>query len=199
MASVLETLVGQFAGTPVQRLSQSLGTDDATAQKALGAALPLLVSALAKNASEPKGADALHRALAKDHDGSVLNDVGGFLNQPDTKTGDGILRHVLGDRRQAAEAGISQASGLDARGAATLLATLAPVVMGALGRQQRQQGLDTAALAQMLQGERQQAANAPGLSGLAGLLDADKDGQIVDDLAKLGGKMLGGLFGKRSG
>ncbi len=68
--------------------------------------------------------------------------------------------------------------------------------MGMLGRTQRQQGLDTSALSKMLQGEQQRAA-APALGGLAKLLDADGDGQVMDDLAKAGGSLLGGLFGKR--
>jgi hypothetical protein len=50
----------------------------------------------------------------------------------------------------------------------------------------------------MLQGEQKHvAASAPALGGLASLLDSDNDGQITDDLAKIGGKLLGGLFGKR--
>jgi hypothetical protein len=31
---------------------------------------------------------------------------------------------------------------------------------------------------------------------LGGLLDSDGDGQVADDLADLGGSLLGGLFGR---
>ncbi|MDH4046145.1 MAG: DUF937 domain-containing protein [Gemmatimonadota bacterium] len=198
MSNLLESLAAQLGGSSVQGLAKTIGADPATTQKALGAALPFLVSALAKNAATPQGAQALHQALAKDHDGSVLDNLGGFMSKPDTQAGDGILRHVLGDRRQMVEAGIGKASGLDGQGVSTLMATLAPVVMGMLGRTQRQQGLDTSALTQMLQGEQQRAA-APALGGLAKLLDADGDGQVMDDIAKMGGNLLGGLFGKRGG
>jgi hypothetical protein len=197
MTTMLDALAAQLGGSSVQNLARTIGADQATTQKALGAALPFLVSALAKNATTPQGAQALHQALSRDHDGSVLDDLAGSLASPNTQTGEGILRHVLGDRRQAVEAGIGKASGLDARGVSTMLAALAPVVMGMLGRTQRQQGLDTSALTQMLQGEQQRAA-APALGGLARLLDADGDGQVMDDLARMGGGLLSGLLKRKA-
>jgi len=198
MPTLLETLAGQLTGTRTAQMSQAIGADQAATQKALQAALPLLLAALAKNATNRQGAEALHQAVARDHDGSLLQNLDGYIARPDTQTGEGILRHVLGAKRPAVEAGISKASGLDAKGVATMMASLAPLVMGMLGQTQRQQNLDAPGLAQMLQGEqRQVAASAPGLGGLSRLLDSDNDGQITDDLAKLGGKLLGGLFDKR--
>ena len=198
MPTLLETLAGQLTGTRTAQMSQAIGADQAATQKALQAALPLLLAALAKNATNRQGAEALHQAVARDHDGSLLENLDGYIARPDTQTGDGILRHVLGAKRPAVEAGISKASGLDSKGVATMMASLAPLVMGMLGQTQRQQNLDAPGLAQMLQGEQQQvAASAPSLGGLARLLDSDNDGQITDDLAKIGGKLLGGLFGKR--
>ncbi len=198
MSTLLELLSGQLAGAPTERLSRTAGANQASMQKAIGAALPVLLGALAKNASRSDGAESLHRALAKDHDGSVLRDVAGFMDRPDTATGDGILRHVLGAKRPAVEAGISKASGMDTKGVATVMATLAPVVLGMLGQQQRQRNMDPRSLAQMLESEQRQAEkSAPGLGGLARLLDSDNDGQITDDLAKLGSNLLGGLFSRR--
>ncbi len=198
MSTLLETLAGQLTGTRAAQLSQTIGAKEPATQQAMMAALPLLLGALAKNAANRDGADALHRAVAKDHDGALLNNLDGYLGRPDTQTGDGILRHVLGAKRPAVEAGISKASGLDGTSVAKMMASLAPVVMGMLGQAQRQQNLDASGLAQLLQGEqRQVASSTPELGGLARLLDSDNDGQITDDLAKLGGKLLGGLFSKR--
>jgi hypothetical protein len=198
MPTLLETLAGQLAGARAGRMSQAIGADQDITQKAIGAALPLLLGALAKNAGNRDGADALHRAVAKDHDGSILQDLDGYVGRPDTQIGDGILRHVLGAKRPAVEAGISKASGLDAKGVATMMASLAPLLMGMLGQAQRKQNLDASGLARMLQVEQRQVVTSePALGGLARLLDSDNDGQITDDLAKMGGKLLGGLFGKR--
>ena len=74
---------------------------------------------------------------------------------------------------------------------------LAPLVMGMLGKNQRQQGLDIGGLTDLLGGERKAAQKrAPEAVDLIGsLLDSDGDGSVTDDLAKLGGNLLGGLFG----
>jgi hypothetical protein len=71
--------------------------------------------------------------------------------------------------------------------------------MGALGKTKRDRGLDAGGLAQLLMGEREEAGKkAPQAAGLLGsLLDSDGDGEVADDLAKIGGSLLGSLFGKR--
>jgi hypothetical protein len=199
MPSILEMLTQQLGSGTATDLSRRLGADEHQTSAAMSAALPVLLGALARNSAKPEGAAALHRALEKDHDGSVLDNLAGFLDKPDENTGNGILGHVLGNKRSAVEAGVSKASGLDAQGVTKMMTMLAPLVMGALGRTQRQQRLDPGALAGALGAERQQIEKqSPALGGLAGLLDADGDGQIVDDLVgKLGKGLLGSLFGRR--
>jgi hypothetical protein len=61
---------------------------------------------------------------------------------------------------------------------------LAPLVMGALGKAQRERGLDPGGLAGMLGGEQQRAADAaPGVMGMLGkFLDRDGDGSVLDDI-----------------
>ena len=78
-----------------------------------------------------------------------------------------------------------------------LLAMLAPLVMGALGQQQRQQGLDAGGLARTLAGARPQAAQqSPAMGMLTQLLDADGDGSGMDELAEKGLGMLSGFLKK---
>lgn len=187
-------LIGMLGSGELDKLGSQLGTDSTSTQKAVGAAVPLLLSALGKNAASPQGAEALLGALSRDHDGSVLDNVGSLLGSGALgKEGTAILGHVLGNKQGAVAAGIGQASGLTADTSGQLLAMLAPLVMGSLGKTQRQGGLDAEGLASMLGGQRKQA-NA-GLGGLAGLLDMDGDGDMTNDVMKLGSKLLGGLFG----
>ncbi len=194
MSSLIQSLAARLAGSSVSEISNKIGAEEGATQNAMSAALPLLFGALARNASKPDGADALHRALSKDHDGTVLNDVDGFLRSPDTAAGDGILRHALGANRAAAEAGIGKAAGLDTQKTSQLMSMLAPLVMGALGQKQREQGLDASALTGMLDGARQESEGSGGIGKLiGGLLDRDGDGSVADDIA---GKVLGGLFNR---
>lgn len=189
--SLLDMLQQRLGGDAVNQISRQLGTDPGTTQTAIAAALPMLVGALARNAQDPGKAGALANALGR-HDGSVLDDVAGYLGRGgDTGDGDGILGHVLGGRKETVQTGLGQASGLDPAKAGTLLAMLAPLVMGALGKAQREKGLDTGGLAGMLGGEQQRATDAaPGVMGmLTSLLDRDHDGSVMDDIGAMLGKL----------
>jgi len=198
MPSLIEMLTQQLGDQQnLGQLSRQLGTDQTATQNAIGAALPVLLTALARNSANRSGAKSLDRALGK-HDGSVLDNLGGFLESPDIDDGNGILRHVLGDRRQTVETGVSRASGLDMSMVAKLLPLLAPIVMGALGRQKREAGLKSRDLSELLGQERQQMEQASPAAGMLGqLLDQDGDGSVADDIAKLGTGLLGSLFRKR--
>ena len=72
MASLLDTLMGQLGGDPLRQMSRTLGTDEKTTQGAAGAALSTLIGGLARGASDQGGAQSLHAALAKDHDGLLV-------------------------------------------------------------------------------------------------------------------------------
>lgn len=197
-SSILEMLMESLSGEPTRQISRQVGGNEESVQKALGGALPVLLAALNRNAGSAGGAESLLDALGR-HDGGVLDDVGGFVSQGTTGEGDGILRHALGERRGTVEAGIGRMSGLESGTVSQILAMVAPLVMGALGRQQRQQGLDTSGLAGLLGQENQAVGRrAPEAMGLVGsLLDADGDGQVADDVMEIGGKLLGDLFGNK--
>jgi hypothetical protein len=188
-------LSGQLDEQAIKQISSKLGVDDQTAQQAVNAALPMLMGAVGRNAASEDGAQSLSNALQKDHhDGRILNDLPGAMSNPDTmKDGQAILGHLLGGKQANVETGIAKTTGLNAGSAGQLLSMLAPVVLGAVGQQQQQQGLDVGGLMGMLQGERQQSDDA--LSGLSQLLDMDGDGDITDDVLNLGSKLLGGFFG----
>ena len=190
--SLLDQLTQSLGPNALQQISQKLNTDQQTTGSAISAALPVLLGALASNAASSNGASALNNALAQ-HDGSALDDVEGAVQQGQNGLGDRILSHVLGNRQPAVTNGIGSATGLDASKVASLLAMLAPIVMGALGKAQRNGGLDAGGLASMLGQERQRInTNASGgLTGLMGMLDRNDDGSITDDVMGMAGRMFG--------
>lgn len=197
--SLLDMLQSQLAGAPAEQLGKQIGTDQAGAQKAIGAALPALMAALAGNAKRKDGASALSNALERDHDGGILDDLQGFLGKGDVSGGEGILKHALGGRRQAVETEVAKQTGLDMKAITGLLPMLAPLVMGALGRQKKEKGLDMGGMASMLSGEGKRAKEmAPGALGfLGGLLDDEGDGLDAGDIADAGKGLLGKLLGGR--
>jgi hypothetical protein len=183
----------QLGGGGLGQIAGMLGTDEDGASSALTTALGALTGALARNSSEPKGAAALDAALEKDHDGSIFDNLGGFLGDVASGPGAGILGHVLGRQQNAVSSEIGNQSGLNLSQVTGLLQTVAPLLMGALGKQKREQGLDAGGLAGLLAGEKAKVEESAsgGLSSLLGMIDA---GAAMGFLAKAA-SMLGGLFG----
>lgn len=191
MDAISQIITQQLAGSASRQIATRLGISEGTAQMAVQIAVPLILAGLARNAARPEGAQALHQAVANDHDGSILDNLMGYLGNPEGANGAGILGHVLGGQRGAIENNLAQDTGLDQGSAGSLMELVAPVVMGAVGRTQQQSGLDSSGLAQYLGEQQQQQAAAPGMMGMLGsLLDSNQDGNVTDDLARIAGNYL---------
>ena len=213
MSGILDLLNSDLGKTIISGVSTQSGQPQEKTSNLLTMALPVLMQAMKRNASTPQGAQGLMGALNDKHDGSILDNLGdlfgGGVNQDVMDDGGKILGHVLGGRQANVERALGTKSGMDAGSVAQILKVAAPILMGILGKQQRQQqvtdqnGLE-GLLGGMLKGNSPQQEQ----SFLESILDADGDGSIVDDVAGMvlgGGQkkksglagLLGGLFGKK--
>jgi len=192
MSGLLDGLMQQLDQGTMQQVSSELGTDQATASSAVATALPLLVAALARNASNPDGATALAGALDRDHDGTGLGDLTSLLSGAQGGVGQKMLGHILGGGQPAVAQSLGAATGLDSAKTTKLLMMLAPLVLAYPGRAKKEKGLDAGGLGTMLGGERDrlQAQGGGALGGLLSMLDRDKDGSVVDDVGGMVGKMF---------
>lgn len=192
----LEDLLGQQQGNQaVEQISQNLGANSSVVNSAIQMALPMILTGLAKNAQEPQGAQSLNNALEKDHDGGLLDSLMGYLGggipTPQEATrqtnGNGILEHIFGGRQTQVANEVSQQSGLNAGQVAQLLITLAPIVMGFLGKKKQQENLGADGLSNWLGGQQQQMQSSgnPMIDMASRILDKDGDGSAMDDLASM--------------
>lgn len=198
---LMNLLQGQVSDNLVNFLGEQAGVEDKekTAVATQGI-VSTLISALAKNASTPEGAQSLNNALERDHDGSILDNLIGTLSgnnqpqQPKALDGMGILSHLLGDKQNNAAQMIGQNSGLDSGKVMNLMTMLAPIVMGMLGKTKQQNGLDVGGIASLLMNTRNNQANQNPMMNIATqFLDRDGDGSMLDDVAG----MIGGFFKKK--
>jgi len=187
MNAITQIVTQQLGGSAARTIAQRFGISESTANTAIQMAVPLILTGLARNASQPQEAQNLHQAVATDHDGSIFDNVMGYLQNPQSANGAGILGHVFGSQQPAIENNLAQATGMDQGSAGGLLETLAPLVMGSLGKAQQQNGLDASGLSDLLNSQQQEAqANAPGaMNMLSSLLDQNKDGSSMDDLQRM--------------
>lgn len=211
MTNLMDILQSQLTDDVIGQLSKQLGgVEPSQTKAATSGILTTLLGALTQNASSTQGAEALSNALDRDHDGSILNQLNDVIQgnpqvaQQHSRAlnGAGILKHILGDRQDGAVDMISKMSGLEQGKTNNLMSILAPIIMGVLGKQKKEGGLDLAGIISMLSGSMAQtkAKNADNpLMGMIGkFLDADGDGKILDDIGAMVGKgLLKNLFGRR--
>jgi hypothetical protein len=192
MNAITQIITQKLGGSAAHTIAQRFGISETTANTAIQMAVPLIVTALARNASQPQEAQNLHQAISTDHDGSILDNLMGYLGNPQSANGAGILGHVFGNQRPVVENNLAQATGMDQSSAGGLLETLAPLVMGSLGKAQQENGLDPSGLSNFLNVQQQEAqATAPNaMSVLSSMLDQNKDGSSMDDLQRMAAKFF---------
>src|SRR5215470_16382744 len=83
MNAITQMITQRIAGGASGQLASRLGVSEGTAQTAVQMAVPLIVTALARNAAQPQGAQDLHDAVTRDHDGSILDNLSGYLSNPE--------------------------------------------------------------------------------------------------------------------
>ena len=192
----LEALLGLLQGQDLGNLASQVGGNEGEVKNGVMAALPAMLAALGKNAGTEKGAEELNNALEKKHDGSILDNLSGYLSDPDLKDGAGILNHLFGNQTSNVANAVSQSSGLDTNGSMKMLQMLAPILMGMLGQQKKQNNLDAKGLGNLTSMLASNFGSEAGTSGImetvTNLLDANKDGNVVDDIMGMVGKLFGG-------
>ena len=195
-SDILGSLMQQLGGGGISEIARSVGLSSSDVGNVLAGVVPVMMAGLNRNAASG-GAEGLLGALDRDHDGSILDDVMGYLGGGgDVAGGAGILGHILGGRQGSVEAAVSRSSGVDLASVAKIMAMVAPLIMGALGNMKRQQGFDASGLAAAL-GQEERAARQVSPSAVdmfARMLDSDGDGDPMDDIVKMGSGLLGSFF-----
>lgn len=163
------------------QIATRIGADPEQTRQAIALAVPTLLAGLRQQAAPGTG---LQQAVMQDHDGSILDDIAGYLQGsanlgPRTTDGEGILGHVLGSRQPQVQQALSSKSGLSMDSIAQLLPILAPIVMGMLGRQ-----------------ARTEAPAGGGLGDLGGILGGLLGGSTATTAGSGGlGDLLGSILG----
>lgn len=142
----------------LDQLGGRIGLSPQQTRQVVPMAVGALVSGLSHEASDPNRAAGLQEAIAEDHDGSVLDNLKGYMAAPHSEEGEGILGHVFGDQLEPVEKLAAEQAGVRTAQVAPIMSALAPVVLGAVGKAVSQQGLDMSKLGQLLGNEQKQAA-----------------------------------------
>lgn len=182
MADLQDFVNSLLAGGNLDAIANHVGESREDTGAGIAAVLPTLLGALAGNTSTPQGEQALAGALQRDHDGSLLDQVGGMLDGSvggRAANGAGILGHLFGGDSGQDEVVNTLAGKTNVSSALIrkLLPVLAPMLLSYLGKQMR--------------GGQQSQGSSAG-SGMGAQADSGASG------GPLGG-LLGGLLGQMMG
>lgn len=164
MAVNLVSLVAQFV-TPdmIAKIASYVGVDRGIAQKAVGGAIPALLAGLSDLSATPDGARQISNLTQRQADSldSLKGLVGGTDQKSLVESGQTMLSGLFGGGALDAIAqSIGRYAGIGEDSGKSLIGMLAPLVLGALGQQQRSAGLDATGLASLLGSQRDQIAAA---------------------------------------
>lgn len=200
--SLLDLLTGNTGNQVATQAENKFGVSKTQILALLAVAAPLVISYLRNKSQDSKEAEALNNALDKDHDGSILDDV----SQADARQNEGgsILSHVFGNDKSAVENNLSQNTGISIDKIGPILAMLAPVIMGYIGKEKQQNNVGAGGIGDLLGGilgnaQNQSQASSDPLSNILGSVLGGGASQSSGGLGDILGSVLGGGNNKQSG
>ncbi|RKI60661.1 DUF937 domain-containing protein [Corallococcus sp. AB049A] len=174
--NLIEAVGSQFMQKGLlQKISGSLGEDPQATTKALPGAIASVAAGVVDQGGNEAGA---HRLLTKLNEGGFTGPdaaprtggVGeGLLDEEER--GKGMLSGIFGNKLGGVTEGLTRFGGMSNPGSSTrLLSLVAPMLMGVLGKQVRDQRMGASGLMQLLNGQRNNIAAAlpAGLGGVLG-------------------------------
>lgn len=133
--SLLDLITGGTGNQVAEQAENKFGIQKNQVIALLAVAAPLVISYLRNKAKDDKEAEALNNALDRDHDGSILDNP----QQAEARQQEGgsILDHIFGGQKAQVENSLSQQTGISMDKIGPMLAMLAPVIMGYIGKQKQ--------------------------------------------------------------
>jgi hypothetical protein len=176
----------------VQQLASQFGLQPAQAEAAMTALLPMVTAGLQREVTSGNEAN-LAAALARGQHETYVDQPAVLADPATALAGESILGHTFGNKdvsRQVA-ANAAQKTGLDPALLQKMLPIVAAIAMGMLAKRAKTAGANTGAGA----GTPTGTGSTGGLGGILGsLLDRNRNGSVVDDLAG----MMGGAMRQRT-
>lgn len=199
MSKLMDMITQQLGGGMIDQLAKQVGGNSDGVKRAAATAVPMIIAALKRNSSSRQGAESLANALDKKHSsGGILDNLGSLLGGGSAQQDGGkILGHVFGGRQDNMASQLGKATGLGGKGAGDLMAMLAPMVMGALGKAKSQGNIGVSGLQDLLNQESKsiQKRQPKQMGLIEGMLDSDGDGDVdLSDILKKGSGLLSGFF-----
>lgn len=146
--SLIDLLTGNTSNQVASQAENKFGISKNQVIALLAVATPLVISYLRNKSKDAKEAEALNSALDKDHDGSILDNPQNVESRQ--SEGNSILDHIFGGNKASVENQLSQNTGISMDKIGPVLAMLAPIIMGYIGKEKQQNNVSAGGLGDLL-------------------------------------------------
>lgn len=214
---LLDLLTGNAGNQVAENAENKFGVSKNQIIALLAVAAPLVISYLRNKSQDSNEAESLNNALDRDHDGSILDNPSQVEERQ--QEGGSILDHIFGQQKNTVENSLSEQTGISMNKIGPILAMLAPLIMGYIGKEKQQSNTGAGGLGdllggilggaqnqvqqqdsnplndilgQVLGGGQQQASNNPLNDILGQVLGGGQQKQQQGGLGGLLGSILGG-------
>jgi OmpA-OmpF porin, OOP family len=185
--NLLDIIKSQIGGELIEKAANFVGEEGSVTKKALELIMPSILGGITQQAKEPINAEALlNNIKGGGHDGSIFDTVGNLLGggsatQGFLDSGESIVDGLFGNKTSGIVDWIAAFTGIKTGSASGLMNMIAPLVMGAIGKQVVGGNLGVSGLTSLLDGQSSiiQKALPAGLSSVLGLTDLAKGGPSV--------------------
>tara|TARA_R110000824_G_scaffold21502_11_gene80160 strand:- start:2071 stop:2649 length:579 start_codon:yes stop_codon:yes gene_type:complete len=176
-------------------MAKELGINESVAEAGAAALLPAILGGFKKTTqAQPSGLDGLGGLLGQLGGGGLLDSVLGTQPTPVSK-GNEVLGQIFGSKEvsRTVAAGAEQQTGISSDLLKKMLPVVAMMVAGYMAKQSGDSagnGGGIGGLIGGLLGGGNNASSGGGLGGLGSLLDLNGDGNPLDDIIGMAGKLI---------
>ncbi|TDQ77181.1 DUF937 domain-containing protein [Sphingobacterium yanglingense] len=137
--NITDLVTGGVGSKAISAIANLLNIEESKAKWLVAAAVPLMIAALNYNSKKGTEQEAgINKALDQ-HNGGILDQIGGLLGQGPTEDDNKIVNHMFGNNTEMVKDNLAAKTGISTDKIGSVLAILAPLVMGYLGKQKQEQ------------------------------------------------------------
>jgi|GEM_PF-3667844 len=148
----LEETIKQYISRYIaQKIGEKFGVPPETSKSVIDQLITLFLGKVRENAtSNPSMTEPLFEAVRDDHDGSIFGHVDEALSHSEDFKGKKILEHIFSGDESSMKEMLTEKMGAETENADKIFETIAPFVMGALGKEQHDKEMDMKAFEGLL-------------------------------------------------
>jgi hypothetical protein len=149
----LENIIKKYVSEYIaKRIGGKFGLSEEDSKSIINEFITMFLGRMRDNASKtPEMTLPLFEAVRDDHDGSVLDNVDEVLTHSEQFKGDKIIGHIFGSNGENLKEILAKHTNIPSDQAGKIVETVAPFIMGAIGKEQHDANIDAKAFEQLLQ------------------------------------------------